>query len=233
MASPFLKVSAAALTALTLALGTLGTVGVSLAQDNATPAATAAATAVVPAATAVVPAATAVVPAATAVVPAATAAVTVAAPAVTTLPATTAATTVQYPACPGTATAVATTAATVSAAATTAPTGTVPPTATANPSAAYLGIAAQQVQSCGAQVLDVRPGTGAEAAKLQIGDVVVAVDGQAITSLDQFRLIVQGHKAGDKITITYQRAGAQADAVVTLGAVPADTIATAAATAAK
>ena len=211
MGFPFLKVSAAALTAITFAFGALGA-SVSLAQDNATPAATTAAPVAV------------ATDAATAAVPAAAA---------------TTAATVTYPACPSAATAAATTAATaaatapVSAAGTAAPTNTLPPTATANPNAAYLGIAAQQVQSCGAQVLDVRPGTGAEAAKLQVGDIVVAVDGTAISSLDQFRLIVQGHKPGDKITITYQRGGVQAAAVVTLGTVPPDTIATAAATAAS
>ena len=202
MGFPFLKVSAAALTAITFAFGALGT-SVSLAQDNATPAATT-----------VAPVAVATA-AATAAVPAAAA---------------TTAATVTYPACPSTATAAAT--APVSAAGTAAPTNTLLPTATANPNAAYLGIAAQQVQSCGAQVLDVRPGTGAEAAKLLVGDIVVAVDGTTISSLDQFRLIVQGHKPGDKITITDQRGGVQADAVVTLGSVPPDTIATAAATAA-
>jgi predicted metalloprotease with PDZ domain len=225
MGFPFLKVSAAALAAVTLAFGTLGAVSVSFAQDNATPAATAAA----PVATAAAPT---TAPVATDA-PAATAAATTVAPVATT--AATAAAAKQYPACPSTATAAATTAATAvaTAAGTVSATNTLPPTATANPSAAYLGVAAQQVQACGAQILDVRPGSGAEAAKLAVNDVVVAVDGQAITSLDQFRTIVQGHKPGDKITITYQRAGAQADAVVTLGAVPADTVATAAATAAK
>lgn len=221
MSFPFLKVSAATIAAVTIALGTLGAASVSFAQDNATPAATAAAPAV----------ATMAATTMTTDIGTATAAATMMAPA-----ATMAATmsSVKYPACPSTATAAATTAVTAAAtvAASAVPTNTLLPTATTNPSAAYLGIAGQQVQSCGVQVLDIRPGTGAETAKLQISDVVVAVDGQAITSLDQFRMTVQGHKPGDKITLTYLRAGTQADAVVTLGAIPPDAVATAAATAA-
>ncbi len=135
----------------------------------------------------------------------------------------------QYPACPNpNATAVATAASTAATSA-----ATTAATAPVNPTPGYLGIAAQQVQNCGAQILDVRPGSAAETAKLQIGDVVVAVDGQAITSLDQFRMIIQNHKPNDKITITYQRGGQQADTTATLGAVPADTTATQAATAAS
>ena len=89
------------------------------------------------------------------------------------------------------------------------------PTAT-NRKPGYVGIAAQQVQNCGAQILDVRPGSPAETAKLLVGDIVVAVDGQPITSLDQFRLIVQNHMAGDKVVITIERGKLQLDATVTL-----------------
>ncbi|MHB8626845.1 MAG: S1C family serine protease [Aggregatilineales bacterium] len=159
---------------------------------------------------------------------AATTAVTIAQPTAQPAVATTSAT--QYPACPNpNATAVATSAAT--AVATTAATAAA--TAPANPNPGYLGIAAQQVQNCGAQILDVRPDSAAATAKLQIGDVVVAVNGQAITSLDQFRMIVQNHKPGDTITITYQRSGKQSDTTATLGAVPANTTATQASTAAS
>ena len=163
--------------------------------------------------------------------PAPTTAATAAAPAAaaTTQPTAQSAAATQYPACPNpNATAVATAASTAATSA-----ATTAATAPVNPTPGYLGIAAQQVQNCGAQILDVRPGSAAEAAKLQIGDVVVAVNGQPITSLDQFRTIVQNHKPGDTITITYQRGGQQADATATLGSVPADTTATQAATAAS
>jgi len=131
----------------------------------------------------------------------------------------------QYPPCPNpNATAVATTVSTVAAA-------TPAATAPVNPNPGYLGVAAQQIQNCGAQILDVRPDSAAAGAKLQIGDVVVAVNGQPINGVDQFREIVQSHKPGDKITITYQRSGQQADTTATLQAVPPETTVTQAATA--
>lgn len=48
---------------------------------------------------------------------------------------------------------------------------------------AYIGIEVTDVENCGVQVLSVMPGSPAEMAKLQVGDVIVAVNGQAISSL--------------------------------------------------
>jgi len=100
------------------------------------------------------------------------------------------------------------------------PTITSSPTATTNPSAGYMGVQAETVLTCGARLLDVRPGSPAATAGLQVSDIIVEADGQLVVSADQFRAIIQAHKPGDKVTIIYQRNGNQSTIVVTLGQFP-------------
>ncbi len=95
---------------------------------------------------------------------------------------------------------------------------------------AYLGVSAEQVQQCGARVLEVKAGTPAEKAGLQVNDVIVAVDGKAISGLDELRTAIQGKNPGDTVRLTYLRGSQQSDVTVTLAAIPADTTATMAAT---
>jgi S1-C subfamily serine protease len=101
-----------------------------------------------------------------------------------------------------------------------------------NPNAAYLGVAADQVEKCGAKIIEVRGGSGADVAGLQPGDVIVAANDKAITGLEELRTLVRTSKPGDVLRLTYQRNGEQATVSVTLGPIPPDTIATQAATAA-
>jgi predicted metalloprotease with PDZ domain len=131
------------------------------------------------------------------------------------------------------ATAIATAAATESAPATVTPTSTptLEPTPTQNPNAAYLGIAATQVQKCGARIEAIKSGSPAEDAKIQVGDVVVAINGKPITGLADLRNAVVTSKKGDKLTLTIQRRVTQVDIVVTLGEIPLGTTATLPATA--
>jgi S1-C subfamily serine protease len=70
--------------------------------------------------------------------------------------------------------------------------------------------------------MEVTPDSGAAKAQLQVDDVIVAVDGQAITDIGQVRRWVQSHQPGDTIKLTIQRSGNQIDVTVTLGAVPAN-----------
>jgi hypothetical protein len=49
--------------------------------------------------------------------------------------------------------------------------------------AAYVGIEVTDVENCGVQVLQVMPGSPADMAKLQVGDVIVAVNGQAMSGM--------------------------------------------------
>ncbi len=111
-----------------------------------------------------------------------------------------------------------------------APTTTALPTATTNPNGGYLGIAAEQVQTCGARVMEVKPSSAAEKAGLQPGDVIVAVDGKKIGGLVDLQVAVRTRKAGDTISLTYERGNDQKTVTATLGAIPVDTTATQAAT---
>jgi C-terminal processing protease CtpA/Prc len=247
MRSNFLKASIACFAIAIIALSGMGAARASM-LAQATAAATIAATAPAQAATAAatsapVQAATTAPTVAATVAAAATQVATQAAAAATTA-ATTAATQAaasqQYPACPSLVTAAATTAATTAATAAGTPTvqpptaspSPIPPTPTAvSASAGYLGIAAEQVESCGARILAVTPASGADKAKLQVGDVIVAVNGKAISGLDALRNLVQSSKPGDVLQMTYFRDGKQQpDVSVTLGAIPADLTATQAAT---
>jgi putative serine protease PepD len=49
----------------------------------------------------------------------------------------------------------------------------------------------------------VSPGGAAAKAGLKPGDVVVAADGQIVQAFDQLIVIVQEHKPGDRISMTY------------------------------
>ena len=66
----------------------------------------------------------------------------------------------------------------------------------------------------------VVPGSPAEAFGLQAGDVIVSVDGTAVANTPAFLAAVAKKRAGDKVTIVLQRAGATMTKEGTLGARP-------------
>jgi predicted metalloprotease with PDZ domain len=105
-------------------------------------------------------------------------------------------------------------------------TPTIPPTPTQNPDAGFLGITALQVQKCGARIEAIKQGSPAEDARLQVGDVVVAINGKVITGLADLRNAVVNSKKGDKLVLTIQRRQTQVDITVTLGEIPRGTTAT-------
>ena len=91
---------------------------------------------------------------------------------------------------------------------------------------AYLGAQVapfppQTGDQSGLYVLAVTPGGPAQSAGLRAGDVVPAVDGSAITDADQLDVISVTRSPGDRVRLTYRRAGASADAEVTLIGQPA------------
>jgi S1-C subfamily serine protease len=55
----------------------------------------------------------------------------------------------------------------------------------------------------GGYIKQVSPGGPADHAGLKPGDVIVVADGQVVQSFDQLTVIVQQHKPGDRISITY------------------------------
>jgi S1-C subfamily serine protease len=69
----------------------------------------------------------------------------------------------------------------------------------------------------GAYLEQVVPGGPAAKAGLRNGDVIIVADDKPILSYDQLIVIVQEHRPGDKITLTYYRGAAKRTATVALG----------------
>jgi S1-C subfamily serine protease len=72
----------------------------------------------------------------------------------------------------------------------------------------------------GVVIGQVVPGSPAAAAGLQAGDVIVAVDGQALSSESALAQALSQHKPGDSVTLTVIRSGQQMNVPVTLGTAP-------------
>ena len=68
----------------------------------------------------------------------------------------------------------------------------------------------------GALVRDLTAGGGAARAGLEPGDLIVEVDGEEITSVDELILAVRSNSIGDRVTITYERNGEERTAEVEL-----------------
>jgi S1-C subfamily serine protease len=97
---------------------------------------------------------------------------------------------------------------------------------------AYLGVASTAITpdiqqqlglstSKGVAVQQVAANSPAASAGLKSGDVIVDIDGQAITSPEDLLAVIRKHRPGDKITVTYIRDGQKATADVTLTERPA------------
>lgn len=69
----------------------------------------------------------------------------------------------------------------------------------------------------GAFVAGVQPGTSADVAGLQPGDVIVAIDGVAVSSKEDVGKVIRSKKAGDRLEIDYERSGQRRSATVELG----------------
>jgi putative serine protease PepD len=69
----------------------------------------------------------------------------------------------------------------------------------------------------GAFVYDVLAGSGAEAAGLRPGDVIVAVDGEGVTSNERLGELIAEHEAGDQIEVTIERDGEEQTVTAELG----------------
>ncbi len=90
---------------------------------------------------------------------------------------------------------------------------------------AFLGItgttatarAAGGVAPSGAVITDFAGDSSIRRAGAQIGDVIVALDGQSVSSLDELIARLRHHRAGDEVTVTVERNGNRLDLDVTLG----------------
>jgi putative serine protease PepD len=87
---------------------------------------------------------------------------------------------------------------------------------------AYLGVAVAEPGdgTSGAQLAEVRSGGPAAGAGLQVGDVVTAVDGDAVASAADLQSAIDAHRPGDRVIIDYLRNGAHRTVTVTLGTRP-------------
>lgn len=71
--------------------------------------------------------------------------------------------------------------------------------------------------STGAYVSAVSAGTGAEAAGIEQGDIIVTFDGSSITSASELTLAVREKNPGDVVTVELYRDGSKMSVEVTLG----------------
>jgi S1-C subfamily serine protease len=68
----------------------------------------------------------------------------------------------------------------------------------------------------GALVVDVVPGAPADEAGLEIGDVIVAIDGEPVTTSLAATEAIRAHDPDDEITLTIERAGEERELTATL-----------------
>ncbi len=67
------------------------------------------------------------------------------------------------------------------------------------------------------QIYSIEAGSAAEAAGLQVNDIILAFDEQQITSSSEISALLYEYSVGDKVTITVQRGSEKIDIEVTLG----------------
>jgi len=69
----------------------------------------------------------------------------------------------------------------------------------------------------GVLVVSVSKGSGAEAAGICAGDVIIGVEGKEITSMDELTSAKKGKSVGNELTVTLARADGNIDVTITLG----------------
>ncbi|MGZ4207651.1 MAG: S1C family serine protease [Actinomycetota bacterium] len=90
---------------------------------------------------------------------------------------------------------------------------------TGHASRPFLGISGDNApNSAGALVQSVVSGGPAQRAGLRPGDIVVAVDGTKVSSMDDLIAALSTHQPGQSVTITYIRSGARHTVSITLTA---------------
>jgi S1-C subfamily serine protease len=84
---------------------------------------------------------------------------------------------------------------------------------------AFLGVTGEFVSEgqAGALITEVIPGTAAEEAEIEVGDVVIAIDGVEIQGIDDLAAQVRAHRPGEVVELVLIRDGEELVLVVTLG----------------
>jgi putative serine protease PepD len=84
---------------------------------------------------------------------------------------------------------------------------------------AYLGVSIGSASN-GVRIGEVRPGTPASRAGLRAGDVVTSIGGQRVRTATDLSTVIDGKKPGDRVTLSYLRAGKSHTVTVTLAERP-------------
>lgn len=90
------------------------------------------------------------------------------------------------------------------------------------PNHAYIGVRVES-ETDGLEIADVVPGSGADKAGLKLKDLIVKIDGRDMVDGGDLIMLVDGHKAGDKLDVGFRRGQEYRTATVTLGPMPAPT----------
>jgi len=90
-----------------------------------------------------------------------------------------------------------------------------------SPKQAYIGVQlARQVD--GLRIVRVVPGSAADRAALEDGDVIVKLDGRRMVDIGELLRTVTSHKVGDRVKIEFRRGEKYKTVTARLGAVPND-----------
>ena len=83
----------------------------------------------------------------------------------------------------------------------------------------YLGVSSTTPSdgAAGAQIAKVEPGSPAAEAGLEVGDVIVSVDGSAIKAQGDLAVTIGTHEPGDQVRVEVRRDGSSTTVEVTLG----------------
>ena len=100
------------------------------------------------------------------------------------------------------------------------PTNPTTPTAPGTANRAFLGVSVQAASGqSGALVQAVSSGSPADRAGIQVGDVITAVDANAVSGPADLAARIQAHQPGDAVTLRVTRGGSSMDVRVTLTSV--------------
>lgn len=81
--------------------------------------------------------------------------------------------------------------------------------ATRNPSHGFLGLTFESIDSAPLVIAGCVPNSGAEAADIRVGDVLIRLSDHSQPTFDQLQLIVAELEPGDEVTAAVQRHGSQ------------------------